>query len=157
MKNYVRYYIAVIALITLTPAISWAQVPTSFAETKPLVNEYITDNNSPRKASWWNLLGRQLTADIDKPVQDVSEKELQNIIYFATHHNEKVNLVDAVPTLLEIADTHQKEGFRIMAVSAIYSIGHNGGMKQLRSLLRDEPSERVQKVIKAAYADYYKL
>ena len=156
MKKYVRYYIAVIALIALAPATAWAQVP-SVVESQPLVNEYIADNESPRRASWWNLLGRQLTSDVDKPVADVTEQELQNIIFFATHHKDKVKLYDAVPYLLKIADSHQKEGFRIMAVSALYSIGHNGSMKELRTLLRDEPSERVQKVIKAAYADYYKL
>ena len=156
MKNYVRYYITVIALVALAPATAWAQVPT-LAESKPLVNEYIADIDSPRKASWWNLLGRQLTNNVDKPVHDVSEQELQNIIYFATHHKDKVKLYDAVPVLLEIADNHQKEGYRMMAVSALYAIGHTGSMKELRVLLRDEPSERVQRVIKAAYADYFKL
>ena len=156
MKNYVRYYIAVIAMVALAPSMAFAQVPT-FADTKPLVNEYLSDADSPRRASWWNLLGRQLTNTVDKPVTDVSEQELQNIIYFATHHKEKVNLYDAVPALLEIADNHQKEGYRIMAVSALYAIGHTGSMKELRLLLRDEPSERVQRTIKAAYAEYFKL
>ena len=156
MKNYVRYFIAVIALVMLAPATAWAQVP-SFSESKPLVNEYLTDGESPRRATWWNLLGRQLTSTVDKPVSDVSEQELQNIIYFATHHQKKVNLYDAVPYLVQIADSHQKEGYRIMAVSALHAIGDHNSMKGLRTLLRDEPSERVQKVIKAAYADYFKL
>lgn len=156
MKNHVRYYIAVLAMVLLAPSMAWAQVP-SYAESKPLVNEYLADNDSPRRASWWNLLGRQLTSTIDKPVMEVTVDELQNIIFFATHHKEKVNLNDAVPSLLSVARNHRVEGYRIMAISALYEIGDRKSIREFPALIEDESSERVQKVIKAAYDKYYAL
>ena len=156
MKSHVRFIILAFAFLFIAPVASMAQVP-ALAINEPLVNDYISDNDSPRRASWWNLLGRQLTNGIDKPVDKVSVSELQNVIYFATHHKEKVNLYDAVPSLLDIAQNHEEEGYRIMAVTALHTIGQYNGMKKVRLLLRTEESERVQRVIKATVADYFEL
>ena len=155
MKNLVPLHILALLLLLFVTNKAQAQVPVMASTQQPLVNEYLVDGESPRKASWWNLLGRQLTNTIDKPREEVSVSELQNIIFFATHHKEKVKLHDAMPSLLDIAKNHENDGYRIMAISAIHAIGHAEGMKQVRLLGHTESSERVGKVIKAAVADYY--
>ena len=155
MRNFVRFYIIAAFVLVVAPTSAQAQVPVA-TFSQSLVNEYIGDTNTPRRASWWNLLGRQLTVTIDKDFNQVSENELINVIYFATHHTNKVHLDDAVPSLLNIVEHHNEDGYRIMALSALHAIGDAESINRVELLYAAEPKGRVKKTMRAVVADYRK-
>ena len=120
------------------------------------MNQYAADSYSSRKASWWNLLGRQLASSVDKSYEEIGVRDLQNIIFFASNHGERVKLADAIPALLDIYRHHEDEQFRMMAVAALDAIGDRGAIQELKRLSEDEPSERVNKIVQAAINNHYK-
>ncbi len=156
MSNHVRLSIIAVVILFTAPMSALAQVPAGTGQ-QSLIEEYIVDYDQARRASWWNLLGRQLTNKIDKDYEQVSVSDLQNIIYFANHHKDKVNLNDAVPFLLDIVEHHEERGYRVMAVSALHIIEDRAGMQTLRALAPQETDERVKHVMTAALSDYYGL
>ncbi len=151
MKTYKTLVLFALALVSAGPV--RAQVPV--AEEKPLVNQYIADSYEHRSAAWWNALGRQLTLLIDKPVDQVDVKALQNIIFFAHQHREKVNLNDAAPKLLTIYRDHERVEFRMMAMAALHAIAEEGTMRSLRQLVREEPAGTVRNMTVAALNAHY--
>ena len=135
-----------------TPAMAQTLVPSS----EPMVNDFIEDHDAPRSKAWWNALGRQLTLTLEKPVEEIQEVDLQNVIYFATHFQKKVKLKDATPLLMGIYEAHPDEDYRIMALAALSAISDHGSMSQLREKVSEEESERVKRVMVAALVSYYK-
>ena len=149
-------YLLTLYLFTLTvghTAPAHAQIPV--AQETPLVNQYVADSYEQRSPAWWNALGRQLTLPLDVPYDQVQEVALQNIIFFATHHREKVKLDDAVPHLLAIYQHHEHTEFRMMALVALHAIGNEDAMRQLNQFVKAESSDRVRHVTLAALQDHY--
>jgi hypothetical protein len=146
MKKSIALFMTMIVLGLTTGAEAQIRVPAE----EPLVNQYVSDGYVQRTQSWWNLLGRQLTYSLDKSYEDISARELQNIVFFAYHHGEKVHLLDSIPTLMDIYRHHENEQFRIMAVAALDAIGDKAALKELQRLVKQEPSKRVQKITRAA-------
>ena len=151
--KYIGMYLLVFTLGLVFPARAGAQVPVT--QDQPLVNQYIADSYEHRSAAWWNALGRQLTLSVDVPYAQVRETALQNIIFFATHHGEKVKLNDAAPTLLAIYQHHDQVAFRMMALAALHAIGDEDAMQTLNRIVEDEASDRVRHVTAAALHDHY--
>ena len=146
-------YLLIFTLGLLLPARTYAQVPT--AQETPLVNQYIADTYEQRSPAWWNALGRQLTLLLDVPYDQVNTATLQNVIFFATHHREKVQLNDAAPRLLDVYRKHEQAAFRMMALAALHAIGDEGAMQQLNRVVEREPSDRVRRATLAALNDHY--
>lgn len=157
MKTTFFKYISLSAFILfLLPMSANAQVPV--LAQKPLVNQYVENEGGVVKSrTWWNLLGRQLSHSIDKPYEEVSVTEMQNIIFFATAHNDKVRLKDALPSLLNILENHEDSQFRLMAVSAIHAIGQRPSMVKLSQLIKEEEHPLVKRIGTAAVNDYFGL
>ena len=154
MKNLIAKHIAFGAfLLFILPVDASAQVPVT-AE-KPLVNQYMESGELPRKATWWNLLGRELSYSIDEPYDEVSVSELQNIIFFASNHKDKVKPKDALPSLISVLEYHENEQYRIMAITAIHAIGDRNAMLEVSNAMADERSLRVRRHAKAAVEDYF--
>ena len=151
--KYIGMYLLMFILSLVFPARANAQVPVT--QDMPLVNQYIADSYEHRSAAWWNALGRQLTLSVDVPAEQIEEAALQNIIFFATHHGEKVKLSDAVPALLAVYRNHDQVAVRIMALAALHAIGDEGAMQQLYRIVEDETSDRVRHVTTAALQDHY--
>ena len=86
-RNFTVYsmFAAIWSIATMTAV---AQTPVKPGT--PLVNEYVADANPDRSEVWWNALGRQLTLMAGMPDDGIVETTLQNIIFFATNHIEKV-------------------------------------------------------------------
>lgn len=124
---------------------------------QPLISQYVENDMAVSKASWWNLLGRKLSHSIDKPYNEISVAEMQNIIFFASNHKDKVKLRDALPSLIDVLKNHEDEQIRMMAVSAINAIGHRPAMVELKKIADQESSERVQKIAYAAVNKYFKV
>ena len=156
MKKHVLKNTAIIAvLFSIMPLTGLAQVSVNTHE--PLINQYVENNDVTHKASWWNLLGRQLSHSIDKPSSEVSVGELQNIIYFASNHKDKVKLNDAIPGLLDVFKNHEDEQYRLMAVAAINAIGNRSAMLALKKAANAEASPRVKKIADAAVNNYFTI
>ncbi len=151
--KYIGMYLLMFILSLLFPARANAQVPVT--QDVPLINQYIADSYEHRSATWWNALGRQLTLSVDVPYEQVQETALQNIIFFATHHGEKVKLNDAAARLLGIYQHHDQEAFRIMALAALHAIGDESTMQKLQRIVEEEASDRVRHVTVAALHDHY--
>ena len=151
--KYIGMYLLVFTLGLVFPARANAQVPVT--QDTPLINQYIADAYEQRSAAWWNALGRQLTLSVDIPYEQVKETALQNIIFFATHHGEKVKLNDAAPTLLTIYQHHDQVAFRMMALAALHAIGDESTMQRLNQIVEQEASDRVRHVTVAALHDHY--
>ena len=144
--------------LLLTPALllserANAQVPVSTHE--PLVNQYVADSYTQRSTTWWDALGRQLELQLDQPYSEVNSVTLQNIVFFATHHRDKVKLDDAAPRLLEIYLHHEQEEYRVMALAALHAIGERETMRKLTQVYEDQPSERLRRITLAALNDHY--
>ena len=156
MKTTLIKYTSFSAFVLfLLPLAAHAQVPVSAQA--PLINQYVEQEGVTKNASWWNLLGRQLSYSIDKPYEDVSVIEMQNIIFFATTHNDKVKLNDALPSLLSIFEHHENPQFRVMAVSAIHAIGKRSAMVEVTRILKNEEHSLVKRIGQAAVNDYFSL
>lgn len=153
MKHSFFFYTGIAVVLFIMPGRAHAQVPVYNEEA--YVNQYVTNADAPRRASWWNALGRQLTNRVDKPYQEISSAELQNIIFFATHYKDRVKLTDAVPALLDIFQNHEDPQFRLMSAVALHAIGDRKGMVRLSTLVDDEPNDRVRRFTKNALNDYF--
>lgn len=153
MTKHITLFLLIIAVGLVSSSNAHAQVMMPTEE--PLVNQYVADSYNNRKASWWNLLGRQLARSVDKPHQEIGEAELQNIIFFASNHKNKVKLVDAVPALLDVYRFHEDDQLRIMSVAALGAIGDGRSIVALKHYVEDEQSERVEKIVKATINKYY--
>ncbi|ARA94556.1 MAG: hypothetical protein D6685_17270 [Bacteroidetes bacterium] len=150
MLNRIAFIIALTGLLLPLPAA--AQTPASQI---PLVDEYLADAYAERSPSWWNALSRQLVLSLDKPVTQVDQQTLQNIIFFATNHADKVRLDGATQPLLWIYRTHPDDSYRLMALAALHAIGDENAMYRLYQHVERETSERVRKSTIAALNDYY--
>lgn len=154
MKTYTMLFLFALPLLWAWPVP--AQVPVS-VET-PLVNQFIADSYAQRSPAWWNALGRQLTLLVDRPVEQVDAKALQNIIYFATHFGEQVQLNDAAPLLVTLYRQHGRAEMRLMALAALHAIGDAETMATLYQHLRkgQEEDDRVRRLTVAAVNDHYR-
>ena len=136
------------------PAAAIAQVPVP-AEV-PLVNQYIADTFEQRSAVWWEALESQLMLMLDKPVEQVDENVLRNIIFFAHNHGDKLDLRKASPQLLRIYSDRHDVGFKILALAALHAIGDEDHLRQAFRIARSEHSERILKMTRAALADIHR-
>ncbi|MEZ4702090.1 MAG: hypothetical protein R2834_17280 [Rhodothermales bacterium] len=110
------------------------------------------DTKSP---AWWTAYGNQLVASLDSPVPKIQEQALSNIIFYAAHYPGKMNLDPATSKILEIYQTDKKEARRTMALMALDALSNEAGMRRLNTLVRYEPSERVEQLTRVVLAKYY--
>ncbi|NNE47158.1 MAG: hypothetical protein HKN37_10905 [Rhodothermales bacterium] len=144
----------VVAFLLVTgPGVAGAQVPVS--SHPPLVNQYIEDGLEQRSPAWWKALESQLALTLDKSVEQVDEVSLQNVIYFATNHSDRMRLTDSAPSLMEIYEHHQHAGFRMMALAALHAIGDERYLARAYSLTQHANSERLNRMARAALADVH--
>ena len=156
MKNQIaKYIVPGLFLLMIAPAGAVAQVAT--VSHQPLISQYVENDAVTEKKSWWNLLGRQLTHSIDKPYNEVSVAEMQNIIFFASNYKNKVKLNDASAPLLDVFKNHPDPQYRLMAVSAINAIGQRSAMMGLARALDKETSPLVSRVATAAVNKYFAI
>lgn len=152
MKRFTNLLTLTLALTLAASLPARAQVPVE--DTPPLVNQYLNNRHEAYTAAWWNTLGPELTLSLVRPDGRIDAATLQNIIYFASNHGDKVRLDAAAPLLLEVYRTHGQESYRTMAMAALYAIGEPGAMKQLARARKHEPSEKLRKLTLAALTAY---
>ena len=102
----------------------------------------------------WKQLSQQLTLSLDSPIAQIKQETLQNINFFATYHNDKIDLTEAVTKLIEIYEDDAEEGFRILALTSLHALNDRSVMLYLNDAVRTEQSPRVRQLTLAALADY---
>ena len=137
-KRFAAYLFAAFVLLGSTT--------TAFGQT--------TDAFDTKDATQWKNLEQQLVASLDSPIAQVKQETLQHINFFATYHKDNVDLGEAVPKLIEIYETDDNEGFRILALTSLNAIGDRSIMHYLSESVDREPSSRVRALTMAALADY---
>lgn len=109
-----------------------------------------------RDAEWWDNLELQLSEALKSPIEQVKVQTIRHIIFFSATYPDMAHMDRTVPQLLELYDTSDKEGLRVLSLAAIDAIGNDYAMRYLISRVEQEKSERVQRLTKAVLADYYK-
>ncbi len=139
MKRLAAYlFIFAVALATTTPVFAQdADTP------------YATMNGLQ-----WKQLSQQLTLSLDSPIAQIKQETLQNINFFATYHNDKIDLTEAVTKLIKIYEDDAEEGFRILALTSLHALNDRSVMRYLSEVVRTEQSPRVRQLTLAALADY---
>ncbi len=140
--------------VLLLPNLAAAQIPVP-AEV-PLVNQYIADTFEQRSPAWWNALESQLLLMLDRPVEQVDENVLRNVIFFAHNHSERLQLGKASTKLLKIYKDREDTGYRILALAALHAVGGEEELREAYRIARAENSERIFRMTRAALADLYR-
>ena len=138
-------------VFAVNPAPSHAQIPVE--NELNMVDEYLVDLTQDHSNAWWNALGRQLALTVDKPHEEVAEASLQNIIYFATHHSDRIKLEDANPKLLAVYRSHNDAGMRALTLAAIHAIGSEAAIADAYALSTRDRSPLARHIGKAAKAE----
>ncbi len=105
-------------------------------------------------AAQWKQLSQQLTLSLDSPIAQIKQETLQHVNFFATYHNDKIDLTEAVTKLIGIYEDDTEEGFRILALTSLHALGDRSVMRYLSDVVRTEQSPRVRHLTLAALADY---
>ena len=126
-------------------------VAVAFAGTAPA---FAQNDFATKDANEWKQLSRQLVESLDSPIDQVKQGTLQHVNFFATYHKDDVDLSAAVPKLIDIYETDDNEGFRILALTSLHAIGDRSIMHYLSETVQRESSPRVRTLTLAALADY---
>ncbi len=102
----------------------------------------------------WKQLSQQLTLSLDSPIAQIKLETLQHVNFFATYYSDKIDLTEAVTTLIDIYENDMEEGFRILALTSLHALGDRSVMLYLSDVVQTEQSPRVRQLTLAALADY---
>lgn len=106
-------------------------------------------------AQWKGHIGQQLADALASPIAEIKENALEQIIYFARFHGDRLDLTAAVPGLVSIYRSDPAEPCRLAAVAALHALGDEHGMQQVHSYAARQTSELVQQASLGALMDYY--
>lgn len=106
--------------------------------------------------TWVQNFGKQLRASLESPEPKIKRDALQHITYFASFYGDNLDFSDTVPTLVELYRSDDDAQVRLFAVVALYAIGDDDGMQQVRSAMYQQKwPPRLQFVTMAALTSYY--
>ena len=104
--------------------------------------------------AWVEHVDQQFALSLKSPIEAVRQQTLQDVIYIAHYHRDKVTLKKVVSPLLNIYLFDKDERYRIMAIAALCALDDPYGMQRLREEVSSVRSERVKQLTLAALADY---
>ena len=102
----------------------------------------------------WKQLSQQLTLSLDSPIAQIKLETLQHVNFFATYYSDKIDLTEAVTTLIDIYENDREEGLRILALTSLHALGDRSVMMYLSDVVQTEQSPRVRRLTLAALAEY---
>ena len=135
------------AILTLLTAVVMLLGPLSAQAQTPLFDE--------KPALWWRNLEVQLISTVDSEIEQIQVGSMQHIIFFATYYGDHVAFDDAVPDLLDLYASDRSDALRTLALVALHAIDSEYGMRELRTLVKSERSERVQRLARTVLAEHY--
>ena len=110
---------------------------------------------SGMSSKWWKNIRKTHTRLLGSSDEQVKQRAMQNIIFFAKTYRDHVDFTRVVPKLYKIYQSDENEEHRIMALAALGAIGNRNVMERLREEVTVEKSERVRRHTLLALADYY--
>ena len=128
----------------------------AFALALPLQAQAQNHPLQNRGPVWWTQLEMQLAHSLEQPVEQVQDETLQHIIFFASNYQDKIDLEELTPRLLELYEQKNNEARRTMALVALHAIGEEMSMRRLAQLVEEEPAGSIRNITLAVLADYYK-
>lgn len=106
--------------------------------------------------TWVKTFGKQLKASLESDNPFIKRDALQHITYFASFYENGIDFSDTVPTLLDLYRNDNDADVRLFALVALYAIGDEQGMMQVRrSLNAQRWPARLQWVSMAALVSYF--
>lgn len=103
----------------------------------------------------WKALRTQILRSLKADPAQADPVLLQNVIYFATHYGDQIQLERAARRLLNIYEQSASPQLRLLALSALHAVGNGEVMPALARTVRFDESDTVRKVGIAVVADYY--
>ncbi len=137
-------------LFSALPMAVAAQAPSGSV----LSMDYANNPAAERSKHWWRALQEEVNLPRESNYTDVTMSELQDIIFFATVHGDKVDFRASVPQLLDVYKYHEVEGMRTMALAALHAIGSSYGMEGLREAVQEQESPALRRLTLRALHDY---
>ncbi|MFQ5571865.1 MAG: hypothetical protein ACE5G0_19475 [Rhodothermales bacterium] len=104
--------------------------------------------------AWVQHVDQQFATSLFSPIEAVRGQTMQDIIYIANYHSDKVTFKKVVKPLLNIYRFDENEQYRLMALASLHAVGDAYGMQRVRELVREQPSERVRLWTLAALKTY---
>ncbi len=96
----------------------------------------------------------QLVRMLVAPVDAQRDRAFQQVVQLA-YYRPEVDLRPAVPVLVDIYNNDPQKKYRLAAVTALYAIGDEAGLQQVRERVLQEPSLFVQYIsLKVLLAHY---
>lgn len=153
MKNIITsiYIFLFIAVIPLT--VHAQGLPGLAPGQSLLSDQYVVHPLADRDQQWWETIEEDIHFQEDATVEEITEAQIRDIIFFANLHGDKLDFSASVPLLLDVYAQHPDESYRLLAVAALHKIGDRQGMKKLGKLVKAEKSERVRHVTYSALND----
>lgn len=106
--------------------------------------------------AWVRTFGEQLKTSLESENPLVKRQALQHITYFASFYGEDIDFTSAVPALVDLYRQDPDANVRLFALVALYAIGDENGMQQVRSSLHTQRwPPRLQFVTMAALVSHY--
>lgn len=103
-----------------------------------------TATASVENAPWTEHFGEQVRQLLETGDPERQEDAMQYVLLYARRSDVDVDFGPAVPALFEIYEDAEKEGLRLLALSALNAIGGEPVMTRLAERVRYERSDRVR-------------
>ena len=100
------------------------------------------------------MTASELIQMLTSPI-DAQRNRAFHLVTDLAYRSPEVDLTSTVPVLVDIYKNDPGKAYRLAAVSALYAIGDEAGMKQIRERVLQEPSLMVQYVSLSALLDYF--
>ena len=145
-----------LSLLCMPLAVRAQDIALAAAEALPAVEaaslaaQYAAEPEAERSPEWWSRLEAEINLPPAASSRRITEAALQNVIFFATMHGDKLDLNPSVAALVEVYRHDRDDARRLMAVAALHAIGSRQAIAGLRSSLRPESNARVRHVTLSA-------
>lgn len=96
----------------------------------------------------------ELAEMLTSPIAEERDRAFQQVTDFA-YRRPEIDLGPTVPVLVEIYKNDPEKKYRLAAISALYAIGDESGLEQVRQRFLQEPSLHVQYVSLQVLVDHY--
>jgi hypothetical protein len=142
--------ITLLQCIVLSITVLFASVHPADAQTRQ-----VAPDDQPVPA-WVQNFGKQLHTSLASDNTFIKRQALQHITYFASFYGDEIDFSDAVPALVDLYRNDDDADVRLFAVVALYAIGDQDGMQQVRSSMHQQRwPPRLQFVTMAALVSHY--
>lgn len=154
MKNIITSLYIFLFIIFVPVTAQSQSLPYTAPGQSLLTDQYVVHEAADRDQQWWETIEKDIHLQDDATVEEITESQIRDIIFFANLHGDKLDFSSSVPQLLEVYARHPNESYRLLAVAALHKVGDPKAMKELRKLVRKETSARVRHVTFAALNDF---